>query len=365
MMGMPGVADIAVASAARQSQRAAAAPVFYSELLRRVEAVRMMAATPGAWLDWIQGLPQRGVSSHEIEATCVRDWLELQAGKVLKATLLSYLREAIPEIGTVLLSEADGDEADPDFGGYPRHAIYQLPAGGGDTNHRELLLVLSDDWHSSKHWRDIPNVIVHVRLFEVTDDEGRAVLFVREVQSDWLQSLRQGRRVIHKSVRDGFDGMVKRIRRAGLLSIDLSGRFTYRGRTHDEHELRAVMRGMPLIEARPFVFQKINPVRELPLFDSTDKWVAIALRRVIRLAVDKGYSRVAVISGAMARDTMPGKAGAGLAAFYDRVVPVIAKGVLRKLGGQVRTVSIWGSPFTGFDITEAIGGKARAGLPLF
>src|SRR5207244_1149347 len=44
--------------------------------------------------------------------------------------------------------------------------------------------------YRSPHW-DEPNVLAHVRFNDRTDAEGKRVLFVEEIQSDWGQ---EGRR---------------------------------------------------------------------------------------------------------------------------------------------------------------------------
>jgi hypothetical protein len=89
----------------------------------------------------------------------------------------------------------------------PKFASYQLPGG---ENYRELLLTLpthpadvipakgvrdpnlprgNQDFHSG-HF-DEPNVLAHIRFNDRTDADGRKVLFLEELQSDWHQ---QGRR---------------------------------------------------------------------------------------------------------------------------------------------------------------------------
>jgi hypothetical protein len=342
-------------------------PPFYSELLRRVEGVRMSTARPQAWLDWLRGLPRAGVSPDEIDSACLREWLEIQDGKVSKAAIVSYLREAGVQVDTVLLSNVADDEHDSELGGVPRYWGYPLIHAGG-TNDRELLLVLSIDGEparSSKHWRDIPNVLAHVRTNEYADDDGQAVLFLIEAQSDWQQSLRQGRKVVHRAVREGFKGLVERLMAAGVLAVEPDGRYVYRGQPYAKGELRDALRAMPLHEAAPHIDRRIDPEPDLLAFNSTDRWVTLALKRVLRLAVDKGYSRVAIIDGATARGDMQGKAGAGLATFYDRVLPAIAKDLLRKLGGGLRPVFIGGREYVGFDIPPSMAERVRGGLPLF
>ena len=53
------------------------------------------------------------------------------------------------------------------------------------------------DAYTDGHWRDHPNTVAHVRFDERTDADGKRVLFVQELQSDWHQ---QGRKKGYKGV---------------------------------------------------------------------------------------------------------------------------------------------------------------------
>ena len=351
-------------------------PPFYSELLRRAQAAPMSAAPPAAWLGWLRGLPKAGVSLDEIEWSAVRDWLEMQDGKIRKEAVVSYLTDAVPEIGTVLLSMAEADEADPSFDGLPRYYVW----GPGDGwNHRELLLVVGNGdrppnvpmhrvttGYKSGHWPDMRNILAHVRTDERKDDDGHRILFVYEIQGDWPQDWRRAHKAVERAVSEGFDGIVKRMQRAGVLEHGADGRYSYRGRTYDAQAFRNLLSSLSPAEAAPFM-SRVEDVPDAPFIDSTEKWVALVLKHVIRLAVDKGIDRIAFIGGQWLCEVteLTGKAADGSRAFYDRVVPAVAKEVLRKLGGAPCVPRIDGRKFIGFDITPALRARVRDGLPLF
>lgn len=73
--------------------------------------------------------------------------------------------------------------------------------------------------YKSDHW-DVPNVLAHVRLTDRVDAEGRRVLMVEEVQGDWPQAMRKQREAIAKAVDNDFDGIVKRMQAAGVLTVE-------------------------------------------------------------------------------------------------------------------------------------------------
>ena len=105
---------------------------------------------------------------------------------------------------------------------------------------------------SGPHW-DEPNVLAHVRMDTRTDADGKRVLFVNEIQSDWAQRGRE----------TGFDGPPKGP--AGWVSLN------------DPKSDGSTASG-------PFV-------------TATDKWVALAIKRIIRHAAETGHDRVAFATG--------------------------------------------------------------------
>ena len=243
--------------------------------------------------------------------------------------------------------------------------------------------------YQSSHW-DAPNVLAHIRVDDRTDADGKRVLFVNEIQSDWGQ----------EGKKRGFAGM------SADESIELDAltkKLFGGGRLSDAEAARRTQ-----LEAK-----KNSPIPIAPFVDKTDKWVSLAVKRIVKMAVDDGYDRVAFISGDQAADlydlskqigeitydflpddtvghlkaysTDGGKVidqavrpdalpdfigkeaadrlmnnpttvrgytkalrgidlkvgGEGMKAFYDKIVPSVAKDVVRKLGGgQMETVRV-------------------------
>lgn len=230
------------------------APVFYSQLAVVVGS-KGSTATATEWKQrlaaWING---GQVKRDEVEWSGVREWLDLQQGRVTTEQVLGFLREngvrveevrlgaeipmsALPRGWTVeqegddddgtpnfivvdeegelmgagtTAQEAMRDAADPDMladmgveAGLAKYAQYTLPGG---THYREVLLTLPSDTPAtdhgtayyrettndfrSPHW-DAPNILAHIRVNDRADDKGRRVLFVEEIQSDWGQKGRK------------------------------------------------------------------------------------------------------------------------------------------------------------------------------
>lgn len=64
----------------------------------------------------------------------------------------------------------------------------------------------------SSHF-DEPNILVHLRLNDRTDADGRRVLFIEEIQSDWGAS----RRKLQESIDKNFDAIVEKMKADGVL----------------------------------------------------------------------------------------------------------------------------------------------------
>jgi hypothetical protein len=72
--------------------------------------------------------------------------------------------------------------------------------------------------YRSSHW-DEPNVLAHVRMNDRVDAQGKKVLFIEEVQSDWGQSLKKQRDQVYKAIDSDFDNIVKKMEKDGILKV--------------------------------------------------------------------------------------------------------------------------------------------------
>lgn len=74
-------------------------------------------------------------------------------------------------------------------------------------------------------------------------------------------------------------------------------------------------------------------IPKAPFVTDTNKWTALAMKRIISKASEEGYDAIAITPGKVHTDRWNTP---GLANFYDNVVPKIAKQVVGKLGGNVK-----------------------------
>jgi hypothetical protein len=165
-----------------------------------------------------------------------------------------------------------------------RYVQYTLPGG---TNYREVLLTLSSipsaPEFTSSHWSQ-RNVLVHLRMNDRVDADGKRVLFVEEVQSDWGQAGRKkGFRVLPKREAE-LRSKIKQLEALGTAAT-----------SEQKREWAAAMNELqPETNAR-----KVIPA---PFVETTDGWLNLGLKQIMLEAVRGGYDRVAFVSGQQSAD---------------------------------------------------------------
>ena len=549
--------------------------VWRSALEDGVASINAKAQPGEGWREQINGLVKKGtVKADEVEWTGVTEWLQLQDGKVTKEQVLDYLdgngvqvEETVLKDGGYML-DAAGRRIDDGAGGFvengkpTKYSNYQLPGG---ENYRELLLTLPEkritqrkkleainnqydsvlagraiselsdaeraavnrltkehdsiadaedvEDYKSNHW-DQKNILAHIRFNERIDSEGKRVLFIEEIQSDFGQQAKKEGFAFNDADQARLTEVEKQLalaRNAGekyrVAQLNSAsgvpeywvtkgeGRnavyvqsFSIKriaevkvyelNRDESEPDVKALYKERDELENRKSTGRGVP---RAPFVGKTDAWVALAIKRMISYASANGFDKIAFVNGEQSAEryalskqvdqvsyervnnskptayrvkfvavgqttfensgvhaasdleNVVGKeiakriiddetgsgtlrgldlrvGGTGMIAFYNQIVPKVAKDVLKKLGGgQMGVVSMRQSTGTGkwvvddaagdyagafktqaeadqyasqnpgyvahdgskgltqpgFDITPAMREKAAAGLPLF
>jgi hypothetical protein len=253
------------------------------------------------------------------------------------------------------------------------------------------------------HFNSTPNILAHLRVKDRTDADGRKVLFLEEVQSDWAQ---QGRR-------EGFFNPLK----PWDVFDPKDGIPVAQFATKAEAKAEAERRGAQ------FDYER-GKIPSAPFVGKTESWVRLALKQAIRMAAEGGYDAVAwttgeqqvqryrlgqhlravdvvrlsdvrgdyIIRGVRTDNTkvdfgvlkaadLPGLVGEELAAkiiadpddekrwnvgdlevggsgqraFYDKILPQVANAVLKKLGGGKIGEVQFGAHDAVDDLADALG----------
>jgi len=153
---------------------------------------------------------------------------------------------------------------------------------------------------TSPHY-DQPNILAHVRFNERTDADGKRVLFLEELQSDWAQKgrkegFRSDSKLSNKPatyadivVGDEIIGWGK-VQAVQGEKFDVGGLWI----TPSQFELRLVAG-----RDRGHLSGGLhgNMVPSAPFVGKTEAWTALALKRMIRYAAENGFDKIAWTTG--------------------------------------------------------------------
>ena len=172
----------------------------------------------------------------------------------------------------------------------PKYGEHQVPGG---ENYKELLLTLPTkdkgaDFKSS-HF-DEPNILAHVR-FNEREDDGQRALFVEEVQSDWHQA---GRKEGYKKELTPDDFIVNQLTEGEFTfqRKDKEGLYSGFGDTVEEAFADIKKHGLADLQQRA----------KVPDAPFKSAWPLLAMKRVIRYAVENGFDKVAWTPGQVQAD---------------------------------------------------------------
>lgn len=150
---------------------------------------------------------------------------------------------------------------------------YSVPGGMFEKNKPSIVAVGDkNEQFKSTHF-DQPNILAHMRVNDRVDADGKKVLFIEEVQSDWHQAGRKKgyQTKLSKEESAELQALYKKEKDGdGLLFSDDADRLT---------ELENKLKG---------------GVPDAP-FKTT--WHELAMKRAIQLAAEGGYDRVAFTTG--------------------------------------------------------------------
>jgi hypothetical protein len=222
-----------------------------------------------------------------------------------------YINELDPEIDGYELENAQYFYREFLSGGLPQHDDYITK--GGD-NLKEIVFTLPDDAtqevYQTSHYPRVNNVLAHMRTADHKSDDGKKVLLLDEIQSDWHQAGRgkpddQGKYTNPEYITD-FEGM----RAAEKEYQDLREEIIYA----KEEFISDWDKKNPLVtyqahrERKDGLEKLLNPLNEkllelknklisygsVPDAPFKDEWYSVALKRAAKIASDEGYDRIAL-----------------------------------------------------------------------
>ena len=283
---------------------------FYSPIKKRVNEFKLPNASSQKWKEIV------GIKSDEAVFSGLTDWLNSKKPneQISKNDVNKFMKDNRIEIGertrggdyevykpsnrmTVKYfdnlddAEAFVREAESEGDNYEinepvsflgtKYENYQLPGG---ENYKEILVTLpGKDQFKSSHF-DETNIITHLRMNTRTDADGKKVLFLEEVQSDWGQ----------KGKKEGFglsENDVKRLRELGYdykdgkVGMNVYETFVPKNYNDLVGEAAQIARKAQL------------GVAPAPFVSNTNAWVKLGLKVALKEAVKQGANRIAWTTG--------------------------------------------------------------------
>lgn len=146
----------------------------------------------------------------------------------------------------------------------------------------------SSEGFKSAHW-DQQNVLAHIRVNDRSDADGKRVLLVEEIQSDWGQ---EGKK---KGFSKGKNYAVMSAKGTRVLKQGGIGPAVFESES-DANDYASKVDGWYVKEI------PASGVPTAPFVGKTDAWLNLALKRIITMAAQEGYDRVAFVNGEQSAD---------------------------------------------------------------
>ena len=211
--------------------------------------------------------------------------------------------ELLVERGLAVTAEQLEEQEVPAFG------KYTLPGG---TEYREMLVTWECDWgecgpdYASPHWRT-PNVLAHVRYKTRYTASGERVLFIEELQSDWLQEAKKKGfapseeeydkahnewRLSGDAARVFVNAMAEKYK----YQVDIPGLLD-RMSVEDRAEYDRLQEDHLRTEEA-----KNKLLSSVPRAPFLNNWHELMLKRMLRYAAENGFAHIAWTTGAQQSD---------------------------------------------------------------
>lgn len=157
--------------------------------------------------------------------------------------------------------------------------------------------------YRSGHW-DESNVLAHVRFNDRIDADGKKVLFIEELQSDWGQ---EGKKKGFKTDESPRKATTATHKDEGYWEVrDQNGDFITNVMDYalpDADEAKALeVANARLQSQNASEMAQSNRPPVAPFVTDTKAWVALGIKRMIRYAAEHGYDRVAFVNGQQSAD---------------------------------------------------------------
>ena len=380
----------------RPSQKASYAPTFYSYMGKVVDEIKLEKMSTGGVVPYLKG---KGVKNEEIKWSGIEAFLEGKRS-VTKAELQEFVAGSQLQIeeemsdtesfdivqdgkdyivkdknGNILdtwewtqhpedpdlqgwMSEEEGDivsslgelrEYTSDWYGSDSTRWSQYRLDGG-ANYRELVFRMPNSSYNNRamkvHWgQDAEGVLAHVRVQDMTTKDGKRMLFVEELQSDWHNEGHQKgyTTMEYEDAVAVYDKLAEDYanKRTAFNRYVRSGEFRSDTDEVSKKKFDWLRRKMDEAEKRMQDAERdINALKEKGMGDVPDapfhnNYHEYVLKRLLRMAAEEDYDSIGWTTADIQSDRWSDEFAEGYRIEYDQDIPKFLRKYGKKWGATV------------------------------
>jgi hypothetical protein len=199
--------------------------------------------------------------------------------------------------------------------------------------------------YKSSHFPEQENPLAHIRVNDRIDSEGKKMLLIEEVQSDWHQAGREQGYAIKDSKSEQAKNEYEDFRQE-LRNI-----------YGEDPEFPHIQSQMSRED-----FAKYEQLRSLTNKDKgvpdapfKDTWYQLALKRAIQHAAENGYDRIGLTTAEQQIRRYPDEKNVkGMKKYYDEIYPKFLEKYGQKWGAKVKETSLGGESMSMGDIENRL-----------
>lgn len=206
----------------------------------------------------------------------------------------------------------------------------------GLENNREIALVVPtiESWNNGDeiHFGDAGDgrAIAWIRFGQTTDEEGNHVLVIDEIQSERHQESRN---------RGGYRPNAESYIKENGIDVKESDEFYefYKNGELDRRFAKDILKNIKKAKNLYVSLQYHTGVPEAPF---EKNWHELAFKRMLRLAAEEGFDKVAWATGEQQAQRYALSNGEGMKSFYDKMIPSFVSKYTKKWGAKVGEVTM-------------------------
>ena len=213
-----------------------------------------------------------------------------------------------------------GSETAGDFDGPAQFANQDWRESGG-SNYREILLtspnirdatktnfeIIEGDARTGQHHSGYKNIIAHLRITDRITSDGKRVLYIDEIQSDWSRKgTKSGFKKSEQEIQEILDkrAEAQKIVDAGREKVinqgtDLVGEELDKANQALNYlqETSSFLPSVSMEGTASDIAQRQGAFDKGPFVEDVNKWTQMTMKRVLRMAIDEGYDAIAWTPG--------------------------------------------------------------------